>query len=255
MKKRCYYLKNVNKLILFKGGDKMDKRITLFFTVMLLAIFVTSGYCQDEKTQGEFARQLCKALAFDVPTGDYIRQLESQNIIPEGGWQADKAISNSEMASLLARALGLEKDIESKVDKKLQEEYRDRATVISFEGDVKVQIGIKGEWVKADVGMKLAESDSIKTGSDSWAELKVGMVGGIKIKENSVVRLSELSSQPSGREDIILYMSVGEMLVDARGIHSETDFQVRTPTTVAAVRGTVYNVKITGDKTEIIEGE
>lgn len=237
-------------------------RKTLFLTVVLvfsLTLCFALTYAEDvakkQKTQGEFAVQLCKAMGIDVPTGDYIAQLQNQGISPQDGWNAEKPISNTEMANLLAKALGLEKEVEKRVAKKVQEAYRNKATVIRTEGDVKVKTANESNWTPAEVGMKLSQAATIKTGKKSWAELRVGMVGGIRIKENTEVVLNELSSKPNGSENIILYMNIGEMLVDARGIAKDTDFQVRTPTTIAAVRGTIYNVKIEGETTEVKEAK
>lgn len=237
----------------------MFKRWGVFAWIIVLTLFVILAFAQEkaekQKTQGEFAVQLCRALGLEVPAGDYIAQLEARGIVPEGGWQVDKPMSNTEMANILAKALGLEKEIEERVARKVEEAYRDKATIIKLEGRVEVKIGEVGDWVPAEVGMKLTKNDSIKTGPESWADLRVGMVGGVKIKENSEVKLSELSSNPDGSENVILYMTVGDMLVDARGIPKGTSFQVHTPTTVAAVRGTIYNVKIVGERTEIKEAE
>lgn len=226
---------------------------------MVLCLLAFSAFAEEtaskEKTQGEFAVQLCKALGLEVPTGDYITQLESKGIAPEGGWQASKPISNTEMADILAKALGLEKKIEEQVATKVDEAYRNKATIIKVVGNAEVKIGEKGDWTSAQEGMKLTQNDTIKTGPGSSVDLRVGMVGGIKIKENSELKLSELSSNPDGSENITLYMNIGEVLVDARGLKKGSDFQVHTTTTVAAVRGTIYNVKVSQDKTEIAEAE
>lgn len=236
----------------------MFKRGLFLICCIGLCIFSITAFAQEkqseQKTQGEFAVQLCKALGLEVPAGDYIAQLDAQGISPEGGWQPDKPMTNTQMADMLAKALGLEKEIEERVAQKVDEAYRDQATIIKLAGKVEVRIG-EGSWAPASEGMKLTHNDSIRTGPDSWADLRVGMVGGVKIKENSEIKLSELSSNPDGSENIILYMTIGEMLVDVRGIQKGSDFQVQTPTTVAAVRGTIYNVKVEGEKTELKEAQ
>lgn len=234
----------------------MDRIRTVLISCALSCLLAISVFAQEEqKKQGEFAVQLCKALGLEVPAGDYIAQLEARGIAPEGGWQIDKPMTNTEMANILAKALGLEKEIEARVAGKVDEAYRDKATVIKLAGKVDVKIGKKGDWIPAEEGMKLTRDDSIRTGPDSWADLRIGIVGGVKIKENSEIKLSELSSNPDGTENIILYMTIGDMLVDVRGLQKGSDFQVITPTTVAAVRGTIYNVKVVGGKTEIEEAK
>lgn len=230
------------------------KNLFLVFLVLLCFTAVLAfaeEKAEQQKTQGEFAVQLCKALGLEVPAGDYIVQLEKRGIAPEGGWQADKPMSNTEMANILAKSLGLEKEIGEKTALKMEETYRNKATIIKLAGKVDVKIGEQKDWSSAQEGMKLTQDDSIRTGPDSWVDLRIGMVGGVKIKENSEIKLSELSSNPDGSENIIMYMSIGEMLVDARGLQKGSDMQVHTPTTVAAVRGTIYNVKVTGEKTEV----
>lgn len=230
--------------------------VSIIFSI-IICFCVTLTFAQEkqlQKTQAEFAVQLCKALGLEVPAGDYIAQLDAQGIFPEGGWQPDKPMTNTQMADMLAKALGLEKEIEERVAQKVEEAYRDKATIIKLTGKVEVRIG-EGNWVPAEEGMKLTHNDSIRTAAGSWADLRVGMVGGVKIKENSEIKLSELSSNPDGSENIILYMTIGEMLVDVRGIQKGSDFQVQTPTTVAAVRGTIYNIKVVGEKTELKEAK
>lgn len=234
----------------------MNKKGFVVLLCTILCFFGVLTYAEEaQKTQGEFAVQLCKALGLEVPQGDYIEQLDANGITPEGGWQKEKPMTNTEMANMLAKALGLEKEIESRVEQKVEEAYRDKATIVKITGKVDVKLGKTGDWAPAEEGMKLTQADSIRTGPGSWADIRVGMVGGIKVKENSEIKLSELSSNPDGTENIILYMTIGDMLVDVRGLQKGSSFQVNTVTTVAAVRGTIYNVKVVGETTEVKQAE
>lgn len=232
----------------------------IFFAVFMVCFISFSIFAEEiqekQKTQGEFAVQLCKALGMEVPAENCISQLESRGIVPEGGWQASKPINNAEVAALMTKALGMEDKIEKRVTAEVDAAYRNKATIIKLEGKVEVKIGDKGGWAAAQEGMKLTQNDSVKTGPKSYADLKLGVIAGIKIRENTELRLSELSSNPDGAENVTLYLDLGEVLVDARGIKKGSDFQVHTPTTVAAVRGTIYNVKVSEEgKTEIKEPE
>lgn len=220
--------------------------IVIIITCLLASIAVAQ-----QKTQAEFAVQLCKVIGIDVSNDNCIPQLEKKDIIPHGGWQPDRPISNREMGDLLISALGLEKGLNQKVAAKLNKAYRDKATILRIQGKVFIRLNNDSEWVPAQEGMKLSQDASIKTEKDSWAELRVGMVGGVRIKQNTELNLVELSSTSVGSENIILYMNVGEMLVDVRGIDPDSDFQVRTPTTIAGVRGTIYNIAVKEDITEI----
>lgn len=226
-----------------------------FILVIVLSLVCISLNTHGEKvkTQGEFAIQLSKAIGLEMPTDDYIAQLEEKGITPEGGWQPDKPISNEEMASLLVRALGLQQEAAKRTEAKVEKAYRDRATILKLEGNVFVKLSEEEDWIPAKIGMKLSQKAAIKTAAGSWAELRVGMVGGVRIKENTELSLLEMTSATDGSENIILYMNVGELLVDARGISPNSDFQVRTPTTVAGVRGTIYTIKVAEGLTELKE--
>jgi len=230
---------------------------------LVLGIYFSSAYAKSvslgkpqtaigktQKTQGEFAMQLCKALGLKASEGNYITALNARGITPKEGWKADSRITNREMANLLAKALGIETS-GGKIAKKAEEAYRNKAIIVGMQGQINVKIGEAKNWKQAKISMELSQADSVKTGNNSWVKLRVGTMGIVKIKENTEIKLSKLSSNPNGSENIILYMNIGEILVDARGIPENSDFQVNTPTTVAAVRGTIYSVKVTGETTEI----
>lgn len=230
----------------------MSKKTVVFLCIsLLLTLYLVFSVSAEGKKQSQFAAQLCNALGIEVTDGNYIAPLEAKGIVPENGWNPENTLSNKEMATLLAKAMGLEQEIDEKVSNKLNQAYRNKATIIRLEGTVSVKVDNNADWVIAETGMKLSQDDSIKTGPQSWAELRVGMVGGVRVKENTELDLIELSSKTGKAENIILYLNLGEMLVDARGIDTDTSFQVRTATTVAGVRGTIYNIKVGENLTEI----
>jgi hypothetical protein len=98
--------------------------------------------------------------------------------------------------------------------------------------------------------MQLTIGDSIKTGASSFVSLRAGRFGRISITENSTLSLKEIKYlKERDTENIILNLARGEAVIDARDIKKGSRFAIQTPTTVAAVRGTIYSVKIANGET------
>ena len=122
------------------------------------------------------------------------------------------------------------------------------ATVDEVKGRVQAKREGTDKWIDVKAEMKFSEGDIFRTGPASFVRLKVGKFGRVTIKENSELSLKELSYRPKKKsENIILFLAHGESIIDVRDIDKESRFEVRTATTIAAVRGTIYSVKIEED--------
>ena len=122
------------------------------------------------------------------------------------------------------------------------------ATVAEINGTVEVQSG-KGEWMPATVGLVLNQGDAIRTKSDSWAVLNVDGVAQtatVEVKKSSQVKLATLlQNGQDATETTLLDLSLGEILIKAKKLHSEkSKFEVKTPTSIVGVRGTTFSVTV-----------
>jgi len=84
------------------------------------------------------------------------------------------------------------------------------------------------------VNMEVSEGDTVATSAEAYVELLLYDGTGIRIKENSDLVLQEIKpKKKKGRLEILK----GYVLsIVAKG----SDYEIRTPTAVAAVRGTVF---------------
>jgi ferric-dicitrate binding protein FerR (iron transport regulator) len=100
-------------------------------------------------------------------------------------------------------------------------------------GEVSVQRG--SSRLPADIGMDLLEGDTIHTGADGLAIISVDGRADLKMRENSVLTLSDIG------ERITVDLDQGGLFSRVRSAVGR-NFNVRAQTVVAGVRGTEFFV-------------
>jgi len=122
--------------------------------------------------------------------------------------------------------------------------------LVDMKGTVHVKPASGGEVIPAELGMSLSEGDMIMTGAGSWAFLNLDGVdtATVEVKENSRVLLAELiMDEEEGTQQTLLDLAMGKVLITAQKIHHEdSNFQVKTPTSIVGVRGTTFAVEVEG---------
>lgn len=123
---------------------------------------------------------------------------------------------------------------------------------IAVIGKLKGQVEAKsanGVWLSAKVGMALNQGDTIRTKKDSWAILNLNgkaQTATVEVREKTELELSEMiSNKREDAQKTLLDLSLGNILIKAKKLHSEkSSFEVKTPTSVVAVRGTTFAVSV-----------
>jgi len=112
------------------------------------------------------------------------------------------------------------------------------AKIIDVDGTVKVRKEAKGSWQKAKPDMYLDDEAEIKTGRDSQCILSLDedLANILTIKDNSHIRMEDVKK---GK----VFLPKGRVFSLIEDISKLEDFQVRTPTAVAGVRGTGESVE------------
>jgi hypothetical protein len=119
-----------------------------------------------------------------------------------------------------------------------------RATVVQVSGNV--SIGSR----PATVGQELGAGEIIKTGPASEVLLNLGANGGYtRVLEDSTVTIDELTVDTAGPETVAstqFGLKQGKMESQVIRLSSRSKYVVQTPTTTAAIRGTVFRVYANG---------
>ncbi len=116
------------------------------------------------------------------------------------------------------------------------------AEVIRTAGPVTLTRPPSTKVIAVKQGLKLFAGDVLKVGEEGKTQLKFPPNTLVLIKENSVLTLKELA--PSGRTASSL--SAGSLIANLKeALSPGATFELETPTALATVRGTVYEVEIT----------
>ncbi len=119
-------------------------------------------------------------------------------------------------------------------------------------GNVQVQKSGTGEWTKARPRMPIHEKDVIKTLAKSRCEITLTGGGKMRIGENSELELTEANVKPM-EKNFSANLKKGNIWVSAKAAFGEKkNVSVRTPTAVAAIRGTKYRVKAGEDESSVL---
>jgi outer membrane protein assembly factor BamB len=114
------------------------------------------------------------------------------------------------------------------------------AKIVFSVGDVKVE---KGKDISdAKVDMALDRGNIIVTGVKAQCNIQIGNDSYISVKEKTRLVIDQLTKSTEGMESSTVDLKVGRLVVNPKKLLKDENFKVRTPTAVAAVRGTKFVV-------------
>ncbi|MSU68899.1 MAG: hypothetical protein EXS40_10060 [Opitutaceae bacterium] len=135
---------------------------------------------------------------------------------------------------------------------------------VQVRGKVEVQHGgADATEIVAD-GRQLAAADTVTTAKDSSVVLVLENGSTVSLRENSRLKITTAlqsptagnvpatktsESQETGTSNTNFELSFGEMLARVRKLNPSSTFEVQTPVSVAAVRGTAFEVSYRADQT------
>jgi hypothetical protein len=119
-------------------------------------------------------------------------------------------------------------------------------------GKVEVKSAGSSDWVRAKPKMPLNENDVIRTLAKSRCEITLTGGGKVRIGENSELEITVASVKPMTK-DFSANLNKGSVWVAAKAAFGEKKrVAVRTPTAVAAIRGTKYRATAGEDESAVL---
>ena len=119
-------------------------------------------------------------------------------------------------------------------------------------GKVEVQATGVEAWETAKPNRPVFEGDVIRTAPKSRAEITLQGGGKMRIGENSELELTAANVKPMAK-NFSANLKKGNIFVSAKAVFGEKkSVSVRTPTAVAAIRGTKYRAKAGDDESEVL---
>jgi len=101
-----------------------------------------------------------------------------------------------------------------------------------------------GDWTSAETGMLLVQSDALRTGEDTYASVILFESSIIRLDNNTEILLKEFIRQAE-TTNITIEQESGRTWNTLQRISGIDNYEVQTPTTVASVRGTIFDVNVT----------
>jgi hypothetical protein len=127
------------------------------------------------------------------------------------------------------------------------------AVADKLKGHVEVQRGAKGRFAALGEGGKIKTGDVVRTGSDGSVDFKWTDGTRWKLMPNSQITVRKASYNMVKKSDQRqLDLTMGKVFIRImKALTPASKFEVETPTAVAAVRGTIFSVEVTGGQTKV----
>lgn len=122
------------------------------------------------------------------------------------------------------------------------------AKITFYTGEVKTQPPKKDDWKKAIFQQSLANGEKIKTWDQSRAEIGFSDGSIIRIDGNSSLDIVDAKKDKAGQQVEAKVWS-GKVWANVNKMSKKSKFELESPTAVAAVRGTVYRMAVSPDRT------
>ncbi|MBI5968610.1 MAG: FecR domain-containing protein [Deltaproteobacteria bacterium] len=147
---------------------------------------------------------------------------------------------------------------EARPEEKPMPETRVRANqaVITFlEGEVQVKKAGQAQWSPARPNMILYEEDQIKVPAKSRAELILDNQSVLRLAENTLLTIHKLEEETATQKETArMELSLGKLWTrTAKLLNPSSRYEIKTPTAIAGVQGTTYQVQVGGDRSTNIQ--
>jgi len=127
------------------------------------------------------------------------------------------------------------------------------AVANKVDGHVEVQRSGRGNFMTLAQDAPVKTGDVVRSGSDGTAELKWLDGTRVKITPNTQLTLKKTFHNAVKKADQTEFqLTAGKVFIRImKALTPASKFTVETPTAVAAVRGTIFSVEVTGGKTQV----
>jgi len=130
-----------------------------------------------------------------------------------------------------------------------------KGVITLLEGQARVKKAGETEWSSARANMILSENDQVRVLAKSRAELILDHQTVMRLSENTQLAIQKLEEEvATQRETARVQLSLGRMWTrTAKLFNPSSRYDVRTPTAIAGVTGTVYQMRVADDRSTSIQ--
>jgi phage tail protein X len=130
-----------------------------------------------------------------------------------------------------------------------------KGVITYLEGQVQVKKSGETQWAPGRPNMILGENDQIKVLARSRAELILDNQSVLRLSENTVLTIQKLEEEKTtGKENTRMRISLGRVWVKvSKFFNPASRSDMKTPTVIAGVQGTIYQLSVAGDQSTTIQ--
>jgi phage tail protein X len=130
-----------------------------------------------------------------------------------------------------------------------------KGVITYLEGPVQVKRSGETQWSSARPNMILLENDQVKVPGQSRAELILDSQSVMRLSENTLLTIHKLEEEKATRKETArMDISAGKLWVRmAKLFNPASRYDVKSPTVIAGVQGTVYQIMVAGDQSTTIQ--
>lgn len=136
-----------------------------------------------------------------------------------------------------------------------QETKQGKAVVRAVRGTAKYSVA-GSEWSPLKAGISLKSGTTIQTGPESNVDLFLDKNGPfLRLVSNTTLSLDTLTYTDIGAESVIhtgLTLRAGRLLGDVKKLAPTSKYEIKTPSGIAGVRGTQYDISADGTITVVV---
>ncbi len=253
-----------------KKKDLLAISLAAFFTSILLGTLISSGADQYQTVRvkkGDTVSYLSFKIygMYNPRLGELLReenpQVKDINRIYIG--QELRFPSMESMREKLrAKTPRLPEPREAKVEIPSKEEplpqtptHANKGVITYLEGQVEVKRTGDPDWIPAQPNMILSEKDQLKVGGASRAELILDNQTVMRLSPNTHLTIEKLEEDPRAqKEETQVGLRLGTLWTKVAKLFSRSSrYDVSTPTAIAGVQGTTFQIALTSDQTTQVQ--
>lgn len=131
----------------------------------------------------------------------------------------------------------------------------DQVSITHISGEVLTLKVNTTEWQPANAGDLLAEGDSIKTLEGSSAKLQFPSGARIFLKEKTTIAIKRVENEGlTGVKATEIFLPKGKIKAIIEKLDKNSTFEVKTPTSVSGVRGTIFYLNVVKESERLLTG-
>jgi hypothetical protein len=130
-----------------------------------------------------------------------------------------------------------------------------KGVITYLEGEVQVKRSGDTQWALAQPNMILSENDQVKVLGQSRAELILDNQSVMRLSENTLLTIKKLEEESTTQKETTrMEVSLGRIWVRMSKLFNPSSrYDVKTPTVIAGVQGTTFQVTVAGDQSTAVQ--